>query len=137
MKLIDWTTVPDKTQVRVSHEALTGEFKGSNGSICAVSFPGLRNLGFYAPGLLQIDIAATQPYILYEEGITKIPEWAEVILIDATSLADAAYRAVMAYNPKRKPMVLKFKHVRAYRLGNREGKLFKDGWTDNPNDVTV
>jgi hypothetical protein len=152
-KLIDWTTVPigaavvysnfiDSTTVawwiRQSAEAKEQTF-GWTASIMHPTYSQVQVLNedktsceIYHVSQLRLAPPDQQPWLVYEGGVTELPEWAEctyhglnpVLFLGQPDINEEFSSINDAY-------VLK-----AYKLGNGEGKLFKTGWTDNPNEVT-
>jgi hypothetical protein len=143
-KLIDWATVPNTVAVvslADKSDEWVGELLGSvtNKTMLIKRTKRSEAMGIevvsIAPCLqkyLRLAPAAQQPWLVYEEGVTVVPEWAE-----------ASYRAV--YSDKigkiRFASSTKAEYSRSdvapvyYKLGNSKGKLFKDGWTDSPNEA--
>jgi hypothetical protein len=80
---------------------------------------------------LRLAPAHHQPWLVYEEDVTVIPDWANVTYLVAKG---SYYEDVALFNEDEYPRRL-HNPVVQYKLGNRKG-LFKDGWTDNPNEVS-
>ncbi len=126
-ELIDWSTAPvgiKTTAGFVIHEGSTAVcIKGDQVYIedIDMSYPAENRFDPIA-----LAPAGQQPWILYEEGITVIPKWAE-----------ATYRGYMRGRQGLHGLSYKegLDYLHSYKLGNIEGKLFKDGWTDDASEV--
>jgi hypothetical protein len=140
-KLIDWATVPvgaavvnltDKKDIytcqyrglAVAHGAFLERlhYIHSLGTFCTSS-------GAAPYETLRIAPADQQPWLVYEEGVTVIPDWAECEYRGVYfSAFQQGYPRVVSTD------IASLEYCGAYKLGNDRG-LFKAGWTDNPNEV--
>jgi hypothetical protein len=81
---------------------------------------------------LRLAPADQQPWMVYEDGVTVIPEWAECTYLIPFS---EEFRKIRYWSSTKKEFSRSDASAVYYKLGNVKG-LFKDGWTDNPNEVS-
>lgn len=142
-KLINWATVPSGIKVQEIMTGLTGTLLEIDGKKACLHFAGLYDLGLYDCRDLVIAPAAQQPWLLYEDGVTIIPEWAEVTLkIIYNEEYQRAYNTHVLTLAEINDNTVHCGKIVAYRLGRTRpnsglAKLFKDGWTDNRDEVKV
>jgi hypothetical protein len=136
-KLIDWATAPRLTMtnegeilsVHSSYAQILHTWQIGNRGCCIkdIALSNLRMSHIYE-----------QPWIVYEEGLTVVPEWAEYLLKvkDYKRLIEPAQVDAELYSEKFEDRVIssnKFYitgQAFAYRIIS-----IKDGWTDNTNEV--
>jgi hypothetical protein len=138
-ELIDWTTMPEGVAVMMGN--VLGEFvcHALDDDICYVKTEhlGIKTSGYKTirertADCLRLAPADQQPWLVYEEGVTVLPEWAEVTYLVAKG---SYHEDVELFKEDEYPRRVNNPVVQ-YKLGGTEGKLFKDGWTDNPNEVS-
>ncbi len=122
--LIDWASVPKGTQTNF------GELLAYKDNNCEIYygwclFP--NRYGIEPTSELRLAYAGHQPWLPYIDGLTEIPEWAEVTYRGYKRGMGGLYELSYAAG---------LDCLHSYKLGNTKGKLFKDGWTDNPDEVT-
>lgn len=123
-KLINWATVPKG--VKVTHEptGMIGELLECLDTMSCVFYSGIIEADYPSINKLRLGHVSQQPWLVYIESVTVIPEWAECSFKGfSTGIGEHTenYAAAIGY-------------VAHYKLGNGRG-LFKDGWTDNPDEV--
>jgi hypothetical protein len=138
-QLIDWATVPEGVAVMMG--GVVGEFvcHALDDDVCYVKTEhlgtktsGYKTIRERTADCLRIAPADQQPWLVYEEGVTVLPEWAEVTYLVAKG---SCHEDVELFKEDEYPRRVN-NPVAQYKIGNSEGKLFKDGWTDNPNEVS-
>lgn len=139
MKLIDWATCPIGVATdygRIVHVQNNGfdadfYFSGSDGlnylNANSGEWSTTTSNGFdepveYPPALLS---ASHQPWLVYEEGVTVVPEWAVVEYRGNYKWSDGE---VITDETKH---IGELRDVFLYRITD-----IKEGWTENPSEVT-
>jgi hypothetical protein len=135
-KLIDWATAPKGTMT--SYGELRGELLGKI-FVEHVNKHGYVVTSAFDHAYLRLAPADQQPWMVYEEGVTVIPDWAECSfrMCKSSNRLGRFFDYLTPKSHSERVNALTNGYVpTAYKLGKIQGKLFKDGWTDNPNEVS-
>jgi hypothetical protein len=114
-KLINWAECPVGVETNFGQLCITDKL---NRAFCFCEF---RGTSVVYLNELRLEQVSHQPWLVYEEGITVIPEWAYFEYRGFTAGIGGhieKYSSSIAY-------------VAHYRIVG-----IKDGWTDNPNEAT-
>jgi hypothetical protein len=130
-KLIDWATVPKGVKVIHKPTGVIGELLEFRHEMPCVFYSGFIEFDYPSITNLRLAPAEQQPWLVYEDGVTVVPEWAECEYIFgyAGGFGDLVFKSFTIQNPHNVHSSIIY-----YKLGNSKG-LFKDGWTDNPNET--
>lgn len=141
-KLIDWATAP--IGMKTGSNSTFLQYRNGIATVLYV-FKDKRT----SPHLAGIDTvhlrlapSDQQPWLLYEEGVTIIPEWVDFQLkIKADGILHDRLTGCVVDGVISSNTVHRKNTAFAYKLGYIDPKtgvtkLFKDGWTDNPDEVT-
>jgi hypothetical protein len=118
-KLINWAECPTGVKVVEETTGLAGTLLETDGCKAFIHFNGLFDAMLYECCVLKLAPADQQPWLMYEEGVTVVPEWAVCHYRGPSrqhTWCTANYTSDIAY----------LAHYRIIAI--------KEGWTDNPNE---
>jgi hypothetical protein len=135
-KLINWSECPSGVKVVHKPTRLVGKFLECQCLMACVFYAGVIEVDYPSTSKIELAPADQQPWLVYEDGVTVVPEWAECeYRYAASSLIDADSSEAYLYEADAAPHGGDGMAV-AYKLGNGDGKILKDGWTDNPYEAS-
>ncbi len=156
-KLIDWASVPIGTSIyfgvgQTNGGVFTGYSRLSESILlntCArnIEARAITNTLIQSQAAIynvRLASADHQPWLRFEEGVTVVPEWAEVTY-DVVAISNR-------WSRDENETLVTTEHcdhlwqltdngyevyrICAYKLGNAKGDIIKDGWTDNSDEAT-
>jgi hypothetical protein len=121
-KLIDWATAPEGIMTNFGKVIFFMDDSLSTLTVVTnvaktVSFPTIRCT---SQSMVRLAPASEQHWLVYEEGATVVPDWAECAYRGFTS-------GIGGHIEKRSSSIA---YIGTYRI-----VCIKDGWTDNPNEA--
>jgi hypothetical protein len=84
----------------------------------------------YFPHQVRLAPADQQPWLVYEEGVTVIPEWAEVIYKGLTGFYEFVDHMTYEDREFETGLLADLSYLNLYKITG-----IKDGWTDSPDEV--